>query len=55
MQSSMTMIGGVMNSGECVKRQEPENLHLDYKDKRNCLLPRGRGGGGIDRQKRAED
>lgn len=37
-----------------LKSQEPEDLHLDYKDKRS-LLPRGRGGGGIDRQKRAED
>ena len=37
-----------------LKNQEPENLHLDYKDKRS-LLPRGRGGGGIDKQKRAND
>ena len=34
--------------------EEPENLHLDYKDKES-LMPPGRGGGGIDRQKRAED
>ena len=34
--------------------QQPEDLHLDYKDKRS-LLPPGRGGGGIDRQKRAND
>ena len=33
---------------------EPEDLHLDYKDKES-LMPRGRGGGGIDKQKRAED
>ena len=34
--------------------EEPENLHLDYKDKES-LMPPGRGGGGIDKQKRAED
>ena len=34
--------------------EEPENLHLDYKDKAS-LMPPGRGGGGIDKQKRAED
>ena len=34
--------------------QEPESLHLDYKDKRS-LTPPGKGGQGIDRQKRAED
>ena len=34
--------------------QEPESLHLDYKDKRS-LTPPGRGGQGIDKQKRAED
>ena len=34
--------------------QEPENVHLDYKDKES-LIPLGRGGGGIDKQKRAED
>lgn len=37
-----------------LERQEPENNHLDYKA-RDALLPPGRGGGGIDRQKRAED
>ena len=34
--------------------EEPEDLHLDYKDKES-LMPPGRGGGGIDKQKRAED
>ena len=34
--------------------QEPESLHLDYKDKRSIIPPR-RGGQGIDKQKRAED
>ena len=34
--------------------QRPEDLHLDYKGKMS-LLPQGRGGGGIDKQKRAED
>ena len=34
--------------------QEPESLHLDYKDKRSLIPPR-RGGQGIDKQKRAED
>ena len=34
--------------------QQPEDLHLDYKEKRS-LLPRGRGGGGIDNQKRGQD
>ena len=35
--------------------QQPEDLHLDYKEKRS-LLPPGRGGGGaIDKQKRAEN
>ena len=33
--------------------QRPEDLHLDYKDKRS-LLPRNRGGG-IDKQQRAND
>ena len=37
-----------------LEEQQPEDLHLDYKDKRS-LLPPGRGGGGIDRQKRAND
>ena len=39
---------------QMLSRQDPESLHLDYKA-RDSLLPRGRGGGGIDRQKRAED
>ena len=34
--------------------EEPENLHLDYKDKES-LMPLGRAGGGTDKQKRAED
>ena len=34
--------------------QKPEDAHLDYKDTKS-LLPPGRGGGGLDRQKRAED
>ena len=34
--------------------QKPEDAHLDYKDTES-LLPSGRGGGGLDRQKRAED
>ena len=37
-----------------IGEQEPENLHLDYKEKRS-LLPPSRGGGGIDKQKRADD
>ena len=37
-----------------LEEQQPEDLHLDYKDKRS-LLPPGKGGGGIDRQKRAND
>lgn len=37
-----------------VKEQEPENLHLDYKEKRS-LLPPSRGGGRIDKQKRGDD
>lgn len=37
-----------------LEEQQPEDLHLDYKDKRS-LLPSGKGGGGIDRQKRAND
>ena len=34
--------------------QKPEDTHLDYKGTES-LLPPGRGGGGLDRQKRAED
>ena len=34
--------------------QKPEDAHLDYKGTES-LLPSGRGGGGLDRQKRAED
>ena len=35
--------------------QTPEDLHLDYKERRS-LVPPGRGGnGGIDKPKRAED
>ena len=34
--------------------QEPEDFHLEYKDK-EALLPKGRGGGGLDTQKRGED
>ena len=34
--------------------QKPEDDHLDYKGTES-LLPPGRGGGGLDRQKRAED
>ena len=34
--------------------QKPEDLNLDYKDVES-LLPPGKGGGGLDRQKRAED
>ena len=34
--------------------QKPEDAHLDYKGTES-LLPPGRGGGGLDRQKRAED
>ena len=37
-----------------LERQEAESLYLDYKA-RDALLPPGRGGGGIDKQKRAED
>ena len=37
-----------------LEEQRPEDLHLDYKEKRS-LLPTSRGGGGIDKQKRAED
>ena len=37
-----------------LEEQQPEDLHLDYKDKWS-LLPRGKGGGGIDKQKRAND
>ena len=39
-----------------LEEQRPEDLHLDYKDKRS-LLPTSRGGGGsgIDKHKRAED
>ena len=37
-----------------LRDQEPENSHLDYKEKRS-LLPRHRGSDGIDSQKRAED
>ena len=36
-----------------LEEQRPEDLHLDYKEKRS-LLPASRGGG-IDKQKRAED
>ena len=34
--------------------QKPEDAHLDYKGTES-LLPPGRGGGGLDKQKRAED
>ena len=34
--------------------EKPEDAHLDYKGPES-LLPPGRGGGGLDRQKRAED
>ena len=34
--------------------RKPEDAHLDYKGTES-LLPSGRGGGGLDRQKRAED
>ena len=34
--------------------QKPEDAHLDYKGIES-LLPSGRGGGGLDKQKRAED
>ena len=34
--------------------QKPEDAHLDYKSKES-LLPPSRGGGGLDKQKRAED
>ena len=34
--------------------QEPESLHLDYKEKRS-LTPPGKGGQGIDKHKRSED
>ena len=34
--------------------QKPEDAHLDYKG-RKSLLPSGRGGSGLDKQKRAED
>ena len=37
-----------------LEEQRPEDLHLDYKDKRS-LLPASRGNGGINNQKRAED
>ena len=37
-----------------LEEQQPEDLHLDYKDKRS-LLPPGRGGSGMDKQKRADD
>ena len=37
-----------------LRRQDPESFHLDYKA-RGSLLPLGRGGPGVDRQKRAED
>ena len=37
-----------------LEEQIPENLHLDYKAKLS-LLPQRRGGGGIDKQRRAED
>ena len=37
-----------------LEEQRPEDLHLDYKDKRS-LLPTSRGGSGIDKHKRAED
>ena len=37
-----------------LEEQRPEDLHLDYKEKRS-LLPVTRGGGGIDKKKRAED
>ncbi len=37
-----------------LQEQIPEDLHLDYKEQRS-LFPPGRGGGGIDKQKRAED
>ncbi len=37
-----------------LEEQRPENLHLDYKDKES-LIPPGKGGGGIDKQKRAVD
>ena len=33
--------------------QKPEDAHLDYKGTES-LLPPGRGGGGLDKQKRAE-
>ena len=34
--------------------QKPEDAHLDYKGIES-LLPSGKGGGGLDKQKRAED
>ncbi|MDE0002303.1 MAG: ATP-binding protein [Rhodospirillaceae bacterium] len=37
-----------------IRDQEPENLHLDYKDKQG-LLPPTKGGGGINKEKRATD
>ena len=37
-----------------LEAQEPENLHLDYKG-RESLMPAGRGGSRIDKQKRSED
>ena len=37
-----------------LEEQQPEDLHLDYKDKWS-LLPRGKGGGGVNKQKRAND
>ena len=37
-----------------LRDQVPEDSHREYKDKM-ALLPHGRGGGGIDSQKRAED
>ncbi len=37
-----------------LEEQRPEDLYLDYKDKAS-LLPNRRSGGGVDKQKRAED
>ena len=37
-----------------LEEQRPEDLHLDYKRKES-LLPPGKGGNGVDKQKRAED
>lgn len=39
---------------QLLESREPENLHLDYKERRS-LMPSGRGGGGIDKEKRADD